>query len=93
MKTTTVTLRCKDNAEALVFSIYDYEHDNFEKDYEFSFEDSYFGKNKYVGFFGRLRRAWEAFKSKPVCYCSVVHEDKKIIEKFLNDCLTKIKEE
>jgi hypothetical protein len=84
MKTKTVTIRCEDNAEACVFTRYEF---NNEIDYEISIEDSYIGKPRYQGFIGRLRRAWEAFCDKPVVYASIYSEGPEKVKKFLTDCL------
>jgi hypothetical protein len=83
----TVTLRCDDNAEAVVFTKYNYNYkDVNDIDYEITIEDSYI-RGYYVGFFGRLRRAWRAFWSKPVVYTGIYTEDKEKMRKFLVDCL------
>ena len=84
MKQETITLRCKDEQEAVVFHRYDYEHLNTY--YELAFEDSYIGGD-YRGFFGRIRRAWKSFWDKPVVYTGIYCDDKEKIRKFLTNCL------
>ena len=96
----TVTLRCDDNAEAVVFTKYNYGRvysdidtvgDTVEIDYEITVEDSYVG-GEYKGFFGRIRRAWRAFTDKPVVYTGIYCRDKDKMRKFLADCLDLIDE-
>ena len=84
MNVKNVTIRCDDNAEALVFSKYKY-HDN-EFGYEISVEDSYC-RGTCVGIIGRFQRAWHAFWAKPICYSGVYIGDKERVRNFLNDCL------
>ena len=84
----SVTLRCEDGAEAVVFSKYTYKHDNTIS-YDISVEDSYIGGD-YKGFFGRIKRAWRAFCDKPVVYTGIYCEDKDKMRKFLTDCLALI---
>ena len=86
----SVTLRCKDNQEAVVFNKYEYGGD-YSADFEINVEDSYVGKS-YKGFFGRIKRAWTAFIAKPVVYTGVFCGDKEKMRKFLNDCLSLIDE-
>lgn len=83
--TKTVTLRCDDNAEAVVFSRYTYDKLN-ETDYEINVEDSYCGGD-YMGIKGRFKRAWHAFFAKPVYYAGIYSGDKEKIRKWLTDCL------
>ena len=66
----TATIRCDDNAEAVVFSKYTTKD---SIDFEFSFEDSYCGRD-FNGISGRFRRAWKAFWNKPVCYSGIYCE-------------------
>lgn len=80
----TVTLRCDDNAEALVFTRYNC--GKGECDFEVSLEDSYCGGN-YMGIKGRFRRAWHAFFAKPIVYSSVYCTDRKRMLQFLEHCL------
>lgn len=91
----TVTLRCDDGAEAAVFTKYHFRtmycnsnksgiKDDFN--YEICIEDDYVG-GEYKGFFGRIKRAWRAFWSKPVVYTGIYTEDKEKMRKFLVDCL------
>ena len=87
MTINNVTMRCDCGSEAIVFSVYDY--DSFDSSYELSFEDSYISNN-YNGFLGRLKRAWHAFKAKPVSYTSVYTEDKEKMKKFFTECLEKL---
>lgn len=82
-----VTMRCDCGSEAIVFSVYDY--DSLDPSYELSFEDSYNGHD-YKGFFGRLKRAWHAFKAKPVSYTSLYTEDREKMKKFFIECLEKL---
>lgn len=91
----TVILRCTDNAEAVVFTKYCYNHPSESlstPDYEITVEDSYVG-GSYRGFFGRLKRAWAMFKEKPVVYTGVYCEDKEKMKKFLIDCIELIDKE
>ena len=89
----TVTLRCDDNAEAVVFTKYHYKHKDVDDiDYEITVEDSYTGGD-YKGFFGRLKRAWKAFTDKPVVYTGIYCEDKDKMIKFLRNCLDLIIED
>ena len=91
----TVTLRCDDNAEAIVFTKYSFMSrycslDEYgikdEVNYEITIEDSYVG-GEYKGFFGRIKRAWRAFWGKPVVYTGIYTEDEEKMRKFLVDCL------
>ena len=97
MKFDKVTLRCDDGAEAIVFTRYEYApkytpDDIIEDiDYEISIEDSYTGGD-YRGFFGRLKRAWQAFIDKPVMYTGIYTQDKEKMRQFLVDCLNLIDE-
>lgn len=79
-----ITLRCDCNAEAAVFTRYDYEDGDIS--YGLSFEDSYKG-NHYKGLLGRFRRAWKAFIAKPVVHMDVFTDDESKMKKFLKDCL------
>ena len=81
-----VVLRCDDGVEACVFRKYN------RIAYEIVIEDSYVGGD-YRGFFGRIKRAWKAFWSKPVCYTGIWREDKESMQKFLQDCLALVEEE
>ena len=90
MKTNNVALRCIDNAECLVFSVNWYGSDRYPTDYEFDIEDAYCGGSGYTGFFGRLKRAWKAFRDKPVYYSSVIANEKEVVKKWLEDCLALI---
>ena len=91
----TVTLRCDDNAEAVVFTKYHF-YSNSEKATEFNYEicveDDYIG-GEYKGFFGRIKRAWRAFTDKPVVYTGIYTEDKDKMRKFLINCLELIDED
>jgi hypothetical protein len=84
-ETKTVVLRCKDNAEALVFNRYDY-GEKFDTDYEINIEDSYCGGN-FMGIKGRFKRAWHAFFAKPIYYTGIYSDNKEEIKKWLTDCL------
>lgn len=88
MESKDVTIRCDCGLEAVVFTVISY--DKLENGYELSFEDSYNG-HAYKGFFGRLRRAWHAFKGNPVVYNSIYVEDKEKMENFLENCIRLIK--
>lgn len=66
----TVTIRCDDNAEAVVFSKYIMKNST---DFEISFEDSYCGED-FKGVIGRFKRAWMAFWNKPVYYTGIYCE-------------------
>jgi hypothetical protein len=84
-----IYFRCDDNAEAVVFSRYDWKLS--ETDYSFAIEDSYCGGD-YMGIKGRFKRAWNAFWAKPICYTSVYCEDHNRMKKFLEDCLALMEE-
>ena len=90
MQDKTITLRCADGQEACVFHKYTY--DKHDIAYEIAIEDSYVGGD-YRGFFGRIKRAWNAFWAKPVCYTGIWCEDKESMKKFLQDCLDLMEEE
>ena len=88
-----VILRCEDGQEAVVFTKYIHNPTltngvkfGNEIDYEINIEDTYVGGD-YKGFFGRLKRAWKAFRAKPVIYTGVYCENKDKMKKFLTDCL------
>lgn len=85
----TITLRCEDNVEAIVFTKYD------DGDIEISLEDSYLGKGNYVGLIGRFKRAWHTFRDKPVVHSSVFRpkDRKELVKNWLEDCLTLVNEE
>ncbi len=85
MKQETVTLRCWDGAEAVVFKKFTFTHTN-NVEYEISVEDDYIGGD-YKGFFGRIKRAWRAFWDKPVVYTGIYCEDETKMKHFLCDCL------
>lgn len=90
MQDKTITLRCDDGQEACVFYKHIYSYNYIA--YEITIEDSYVGGD-YRGFFGRIKRAWKAFWSKPVCYTGIWREDKESMKKFLQDCLNLMEEE
>ena len=80
----TATIRCDDNVEAVVFSKYTTKD---SIDFEFSFEDSYCGRD-FNGISGRFRRAWKAFWNKPVCYSGIYCENgHERVRNFLKECL------
>lgn len=85
MNTRTVTIRCDDNAEAVVFNRYDY-HDG-DVGYEINIEDNYCGGD-YMGIKGRFRRAWHAFWAKPIYYTGIYVDDPDRILSFFDDCLS-----
>lgn len=70
MTTNQVIFRCDDGQEAAIFSQYLTKDGKYS--YELSIEDSYIGGG-YQGFFGRVKRAWHAFKAKPVIYTGVFY--------------------
>ena len=80
----TVTLRCDDNAEALVFKKYNWAKGKC--DFEIAVEDSYCG-GTYMGIKGRFRRAWHAFFAKPIFYSGVYCTDRQRMLQFLERCL------
>ena len=90
MQFKNITLRCDCNAEAVVFTKYEYA--DGDKSYGISFEDDY-KKSEFSGLFGRFKRAWYAFKSKPVVHMDVFTDDKNKMRKFLSNCLNLIDEE
>lgn len=81
----SVSFRCDDKAENVVFTRYKW-HDDGEVDYEITIEDAYCGGD-HMGIKGRFKRAWMAFFDKPICYTGVFTEDGERIKKFLKDCL------
>lgn len=86
----TVTIRCDDNAEAVVFSKYTMKNST---DFEFSFEDSYCGGD-FKGISGRCKRAWKAFWDKPVSYTGIYCENwHDRVRNFLKECLELIEGE
>lgn len=95
-----IVLRCEDGQEAVVFSKYTFKsimkladgEVKLDDGYEIMVEDNYVGGD-YKGFFGRIRRAWRAFTSKPVIYTGIYCEDKEKVRKFLTDCLELIDEQ
>ena len=84
MKEDRITLRCRCGLEAAVFT--KYLHYDGDVSFELTIEDSYIGGD-YKGFFGRIRRAWGAFWSKPVVYTGIYYEEHSTVRKFLTDCL------
>ena len=90
MNIKSITLRCEDNQEAVVFNKYEYDGD-YSADFEINVEDNYIGKS-YRGLFGRIKRAWAMFVGKPVVYTGIYCGDKEKMRKFLNDCLELIEE-
>lgn len=91
MNIKSITLRCEDNQEAVVFNKYEYGKD-YSTDFEINVEDNYVGKS-YRGLFGRIKRAWAMFVDEPVVYTGIYCEDKEKMKKFLTDCLALIDEE
>ena len=85
MSRETVTLRCEDGMEAVVF--HKFVFDDGEDNYEINVEDNYCG-HKTKGFLARLDRAWHAFKADPIIWTGIYVEDKERMKKFLNDCLS-----
>jgi hypothetical protein len=86
--TKEIYFRCDDHAECVVFNQYKWRDDI---DYSISIEDSYrFGD--YIGIKGRFKRAWKAFWAKPVYYNEVYCQNGKRMRKFLEDCLSLMKE-
>ena len=84
MSVKSVTIRCDDNAEAVVFSKYEY-HDN-EFGYGINVEDAYC-MGTCVGLIGRFQRAWHAFWAKPIYYSGISVDDKERVRAFFNECL------
>ena len=83
-KNHTISMRCDDGAENLVFTCYDF--GNGDYDFEINVEDAYCGGD-YTGLFGRLKRAWNAFCAKPVYYASVYTADEEKMHEFLTNCM------
>ena len=79
MITKSIQLRCDDDAETVVFRKYN------KDEYEITLEDSYCGGD-YMGIKGRFKRAWAAFKAKPIRYTGLCTDTKRM-ENFLKDCL------
>ena len=101
MKHDIVTLRCDDGAEVVTFNKYTFtkllcgdDGDEVVKDtsYEINVEDSFVG-GCYRGFFGRIKRAWDAFWAKPVYYSCIYTDDKEKIRTFLLDSLNLLESE
>lgn len=93
-KTRTVSIRCDDHPENVSFTVFswnniitDAKEAGLEDFYELNFEDAFVGDKLYRGLFGRIRRAWRAFCSKPVTYTGICIMDKEKMQKFFLDCL------
>ena len=85
-KVFSASIRCDDYAEMLVFDRCIWkDSDEF---IQFSIADSFISGNEYRGLFGRLRRAWRAFWSKPIYYADIIVHDKNRAKVFLNECLS-----
>lgn len=82
----SVTLRCDDRAENLVFNRYSYGDTGCCPDYEINIEDSYCGGGL-TGIKGRFKRAWHAFFAKPVYYSGICKAKPEDIKVWLEDCL------
>ena len=100
MKYNQVILRCEDRQEAAVFTKYTYKtimkitdgQVKLDDGYEIQIEDSYIGGD-YRGFFGRVKRAWKAFRARPVVYTGIYCDDKIRMKKFLENCLAIVDDE
>lgn len=77
-----IELRCDDHEENLVLTRYDW--DDGDVDFEITIEDSYCG-GTCVGLAGRFKRAWHAFRAKPITYSGVYITDPRRLLKFLQD--------
>lgn len=77
-----VELRCDDHEENLVLSRYDW--DDGDVDFEITIEDAYCG-GTCVGLTGRFKRAWHAFRAKPISYAGVWITEPERLVKFLRD--------
>jgi hypothetical protein len=94
----SITLRCDDHAETLVFTCYEcMAHSSSgetvrETDYEINIEDSYCGGD-FRGIKGRVKRAWHAFWAKPIYYSGIYTSDKDKVRKWLTDCLALLEQE
>lgn len=93
-KTRTVSIRCDDHAENVSFTVFSWagvisnaKESGFNDFYELNFEDAFIGDALYLGFFGRIRRAWRAFCNKPVTYTGICIMDKEKMQNFFLDCL------
>ena len=79
-----VAIQCEDGAERVVFMKRVW--GDGDVDYELNFEDAYCGGG-YTGIFGRLKRAWHAFRTKPIYYSGIYIEEPQRVRRFLEDCL------
>lgn len=92
--TRTVSIRCDDHVEGVSFTVFSWDkliigakEAGLKDFYELNFEDAFVGDKLYRGLFGRIRRAWRAFCSKPVTYTGICIMDKEKMQKFFLDCL------
>lgn len=89
MKDKIYTIRCDDNAEALVFTKLCFKND--KPFYSLDVEDSYC-RADYMGIRGRFKRASHAFFAKPIVYSGICIQDGDRLEMFLKDCLAAVQE-
>lgn len=81
-------IRCDDNIEAVVFCRTNWvDTDGTTSYYELNFEDNYCYDGNGIGLIRRLRRAWHAFRAKPVSYSGICCSDTERIKNFLTECL------
>ena len=81
----SVFLKCDCHAETAVFTSFKWNYDD-STDYELSIEDAYCCGD-YMGIKGRFKRAWRAFRGKPIVYNAVYIQEPKRMKKFLQECL------
>ena len=88
--TKEISMRCDCRAEVVTFMRHDWNHN--DTSYEITIEDAYCGGD-YMGIKGRFKRAWRAFRAKPIYYSGVYCQDGSIMKKFLENCLSLMNEE
>ena len=92
MKYTPVSYRCDDGAEVFTFMRIDWDTPllkNEPPDYELCLEDAY-SNPEYCGIKGRFRRAWNAFKAKPIAYNGIFTSNAEAIKRFFYECIALI---
>ena len=77
-------IRCDDHAETVQFNHIRW--DENDVDCEISIVDSYCG-NDFMGISGRFKRAWRAFRAKPICYSGIYIDDPARAKAFFEECL------
>ena len=91
LKEKTASIRCDDHAETLEFTRTTWREGGDW--FDFSIKDGYIGKREEHGLFSRFRRAWKAFRNKPIVWAEIIVTDKARAEAFLRECLTILHDE